>query len=53
MFQEPNAPYLIIAYCVFLGGMALYFISLKLRSKNISRDENAITQIEEEMKDKK
>jgi hypothetical protein len=51
MFQESNAPYLIAAYIVFLGGMALYLVSLKLRSKNISRDEDAIRQIEAEMKE--
>ncbi|HQV69671.1 MAG TPA: hypothetical protein PLJ62_05755 [Thermoflexales bacterium] len=53
MFQEPVAPYLITAYAVFLGGMALYFISLKVRQNNTKREEDAIKQIEEEIKNKK
>jgi heme exporter protein D len=48
MELDKNAPYLLGAYAVFLGGLAIYLVSLVLRKRNIDRDEQVIQQIEAE-----
>ena len=45
---DKNAPYLLTAYAVFLGGLLLYFLSLRMRRRNIERDQEVLRQIEEE-----
>jgi hypothetical protein len=48
LLEDKNAVYLFTAYGVFLGGLAIYFASLWLRSRNLERDEQILQQIEEE-----
>lgn len=48
LLQDKNAVYLFTAYGVFLGGLAVYLISLWLRGRNLDRDEQTLRQIEEE-----
>lgn len=48
LLQDKNAIYLFTAYGVFLGGIAIYLISLWLRRRNLERDEDIVRQIEEE-----
>jgi hypothetical protein len=50
LLQDKNAIYLFTAYGVFLGGMAVFLISLWLRNRNLTRDEQMLEQIEEEEK---
>ena len=45
---DKNAPYLLTAYAVFLGGLLLYFLSLRMRRRSLDRDEEVIKQIDEE-----
>jgi hypothetical protein len=45
---DKNAPYLLAAYAVFLGGLLLYSLSLRLRRRSLDRDEEVIKQIDEE-----
>ena len=45
---DKNAPYLLTAYVVFLGGLLLYFLSLRMRRSGIERDRRIIEQIEQE-----
>jgi hypothetical protein len=42
MLNDNNAIYLITAYVVFIGGMLLYLLSLKLRLRNVQRDAQEI-----------
>ncbi|HEY3288721.1 MAG TPA: hypothetical protein VGK87_01200 [Anaerolineae bacterium] len=51
MFTEKNSIYLIAGYVVFLGGMAIYLLSLYLRRRNVRRDEALLTQITEQMRE--
>jgi hypothetical protein len=48
IFTDKNAPYLLTAYVVFLGGLLLYFASLRMRSRSLERDRATIEQIERE-----
>ena len=48
ILQDKNAPYLITAYGVFLGGIAFYLISLVLRRRGLDQDEATLAQIEAE-----
>ena len=48
MFSDNNAIYLITAYCVFIGGILSYLISLILRTANVKRDEREIAEYEKE-----
>ena len=45
---DKNAPYLLVAYGVFLGALLLYFASLRARARNLKRDEETIRRIEED-----
>ncbi len=45
---DKNAPYLLTAYVVFLTGLLLYFLSLRMRRNSIERDRQVIEQIEQE-----
>lgn len=51
MLFEGNLIYLVAAYVVFLGGLALYVISLAVRRRSIERDERALEQMAREIKD--
>lgn len=48
IFTDKNAPYLIAAYVVFLGGLLLYSISLRLRRRGLEQERAVIEQIEQE-----
>lgn len=48
IFTDKNAPYLIAAYVVFLGGLLLYFVSLRTRRRNLDHDRQVLDQIEAE-----
>jgi hypothetical protein len=48
LFQDKNAVYLFTAYGVFLGGLAMYGLSLWLRRRKLDRDEQQIARAEEE-----
>ena len=48
IFTDKNAPYLIAAYVVFLGGFLLYFVSLRMRRRNLNHDRQVLDQIEAE-----
>jgi hypothetical protein len=48
IFTDKNAPYLLTAYVVFLGGLLLYFASLRMRRRSLERDRATIEQIERE-----
>lgn len=48
IIQDKNAPYLLTAYAVFLGGLLIYFLSLEIRKRNVERDEETIRRVEEE-----
>jgi hypothetical protein len=48
IFTDKNAPYLITAYVVFLGGLLLYFFSLRMRRRSLDRDRQVLEQIERE-----
>jgi hypothetical protein len=48
LFQDKNAIYLFTAYGVFLGGIAVYVIFLRLRRRSLERDEHEVAQAEEE-----
>jgi len=48
LLDDKNAVYLFTAYGVFIGGMLTYVVSLWLRQRGLDRDEQAITQIEQE-----
>jgi hypothetical protein len=50
IIQDKNAPYLLTAYAVFLGGLLIYFLSLEIRKRNVERDEETIRRVEEEEK---
>lgn len=47
---DKNAPFLLAAYGVFLGALFLYLASLRVRARNLKRDEETIRQIEDEQK---
>ncbi len=47
---DKNAPFLLAAYGVFLGALLLYLASLRVRARNLKRDEETIRQIEDEQK---
>lgn len=49
MFEESTAPYLIAAYFVFLGGIAVYVLSLIARTRNLDREEQVLDQIADEL----
>ena len=51
MFLEKNSIYLIGGYIVFLGGIAIYLLTLVLRNRNLRRDEELLDQIAEQIKD--
>ncbi len=51
MENNPNLVYLALGYAVFLGGMALYALSLFVRRRNVERDERLMSQIEKQMAD--
>jgi len=48
IITDKNAPYLLTAYAVFLGGLLLYFVSLRMRRRSLERDRSVIEQIERE-----
>jgi hypothetical protein len=48
LLQDKNAVYLFTAYGVFLGGLAVYCISLALRRRKLDRDEREIIEFEEQ-----
>jgi len=48
IFTDKNAPYLITAYIVFLGGLLLYFVSLRMRRRGLERDRAVVEQIEQD-----
>ena len=48
IFTDKNAPYLITAYVVFLGGLLFYFLSLRMRQRSLERDRQMLDQIENE-----
>jgi preprotein translocase subunit Sec63 len=45
---DKNAPYLFVAYGVFLGALLVYFLSLGLRRRSMEQDEQIVDQIEKE-----
>ncbi len=45
---DKNAPYLFVAYGVFLGALLVYFLSLRLRRRSLEQDEQIVAQIEQE-----
>jgi preprotein translocase subunit Sec63 len=47
LLQDKNAIYLFTAYGVFLGGLAVYALSLWLRRRKLDRDEQQIIEAEE------
>lgn len=49
MFEESTAPYLIAAYVVFLGGIAVYVLSLVVRRRALDREEQVLDQISDEL----
>jgi hypothetical protein len=49
MFTEKNSIYLIAGYAVFLGGIAIYLLSLAVRRRNLRRDEELLTEIEQQL----
>lgn len=51
MFTEKNSIYLIAGYVVFLGGMAVYLLSLLVRSRNVRRDEELLAEITEQLRE--
>ncbi|MGQ9816303.1 MAG: hypothetical protein ACUVR3_14430 [Candidatus Roseilinea sp.] len=51
MLFEGNLIYLFAAYVVFLGGIALYLVSLFLRQRNLERQAHALEKIAREIKD--
>lgn len=53
LLEDKNAVYLFTAYGVFLGGLAVYLVSLWLRQRNLERDEELLQQIEEEERNKR
>ncbi|MEO6062779.1 MAG: hypothetical protein ABIQ99_12650 [Thermoflexales bacterium] len=48
MFDDKNAPYMIGAYVVFLGGMLFYAISLLMRARAAKREEQRLDMLEAE-----
>jgi len=48
MFADKNAPYMLGAYAVFLGGMLIYVISLLIRARAAKRDEQRLDALEAE-----
>lgn len=50
LLQDKNAIYLFTAYGVFLGGIAIYAVSLWLRRRALDRDEEQLRQAEEEQR---
>ncbi|GIV85183.1 MAG: hypothetical protein KatS3mg052_2190 [Candidatus Roseilinea sp.] len=53
LLEDKNAVYLFTAYGVFLGGLAVYCVSLWLRRRNLDRDEALLHQVEEEEREKR
>lgn len=53
LLEDKNAVYLFTAYGVFLGGLAVYLVSLWHRRRNLDRDEALLRQIEEEEREKR
>ena len=48
MLEDKNAPYMVGAYVVFLGGMLVYVISLMIRARAARRDEQRLDELEAE-----
>jgi hypothetical protein len=48
ILADKNAPYLFVAYGVFLGALLVYFLSLGLRRRSMEQDERIVEQIEAE-----
>jgi hypothetical protein len=48
MLDDKNAPYMLGAYAVFLGGMLMYVISLLMRARAAKRDEKHLDELEAE-----
>ncbi len=48
--MEGNLIYLVAAYVVFLGGLALYLISLAVRRHNLEREARALEQMAREIR---
>ncbi len=48
--MEGNLIYLVAAYAVFLGGLALYVISLAVRRRNLERDARALEEMAREIR---
>jgi hypothetical protein len=48
LLEDKNAIYLFTAYGVFLGGIAAYVISLRLRRRRLDREEEQIARVEKE-----
>ena len=48
MFGDKNAPYMLGAYAVFLGGMLFYAVSLLIRARAARRDEKRLDELEAE-----
>lgn len=48
-----NLIYLFLGYGVFLGGVALYLLSLALRRRALSRDEQTLQQIRQQIEAEK
>jgi hypothetical protein len=46
---NPNLIYLALGYTVFLGGIALYALSLWVRRRNLSRDEQRLERVEKQL----
>ncbi len=48
MILDKNAPYMLGAYAVFLGGMLIYVVSLLMRARAATQDERRLDDLEAE-----
>jgi hypothetical protein len=48
MLLDKNAPYMLGAYAVFLGGILIYVVSLLMRARAAARDEKRLDELEAE-----